>query len=443
MRGADETMIPQKEERMRSRPIRILSAALLATSLAGGHARADDIVFMSTQLRPLEEAQKLRDVILKGFPEKVTFVTEDAAPLTIRMKAEAQAGKRTVSVVGAGHGELQPLAAIDALDAIDDVAAKLADRGIPASLMRLGKLGTEKQLYIPWMQATYIMVANKKALPFLPAGADINALSYDQLAAWAKAIQEKTGQRRLGFPAGPKGLMPRFFEGYLYPAYTGGVVTTFRSPEAETMWAAFKTLWQSVNPNSANYDFMQEPLLGGEVWLAFDHVARLKEALLAKPDDFVTFPAPAGPKGRGYMAVVAGLSIAKGAPNRAGAEALIAYLTKPEVQVTTAAEVGFFPVAKVDLPANLAPGIKLEASAVDKTQNAPDAVVSFLPVGLGDKGGEFNKVYMDSFQRIVLRGEPIRAVLDAEGDALKAIMTATGAPCWTPDPASTGACPVK
>jgi multiple sugar transport system substrate-binding protein len=50
---------------------------------------------------------------------------------------------------------------------------------------------------------------------------------------------------------------------------------------------------------------------------------------------------------------------------------------------------------------------------------------------------------MDSFQRIVLRGEPIRAVLDAEGDALKAIMTATGAPCWTPDPASTGACPVK
>ena len=58
-----------------------------------------------------------------------------------------------------------------------------------------------------------------------------------------------------------------------------------------------KALWQTVNPNSANYDFMQEPLQGGEVWLAFDHVARLKEALLAKPDDFVTFPAPAGPKG--------------------------------------------------------------------------------------------------------------------------------------------------
>ena len=48
--------------------------------------------------------------------------------------------------------------------------------------MTLGKLGTAQQLYIPWMQATYIMAANKKALPYLPAGADINALTYEQLA---------------------------------------------------------------------------------------------------------------------------------------------------------------------------------------------------------------------------------------------------------------------
>jgi hypothetical protein len=60
--------------------------------------------------------------------------------------------------------------------------------------MRLGKFGTAHQLYIPWMQASYIMVANREALSYLPAGADINALSYDQLASWASAIQEKTGR---------------------------------------------------------------------------------------------------------------------------------------------------------------------------------------------------------------------------------------------------------
>ena len=68
-----------------------------------------------------------------------------------------------------------------ALEPIDDVAAKVAGRGIPEGCMELGKLGTGKQIYIPWMQATYVMVANKQALPYPAGGADINALTYDQL----------------------------------------------------------------------------------------------------------------------------------------------------------------------------------------------------------------------------------------------------------------------
>jgi len=100
-------------------------------------------------------------------------------------------------------------------------------------------------------------------------------------------------------------------------------------------------------------------------------------------------------------------------------------------------------VVKAELPPNLEPGIKLEAAAVGRTQNARDALVSFLPVGLGDKGGEFNKVYLDTFQRIVLRGEPIRAVLDSEATTRETILAATGAPCWAPDPAGPGPCPVK
>jgi multiple sugar transport system substrate-binding protein len=61
----------------------------------------------------------------------------------------------------------------------------------------------------------------------------------------------------------------------------------------------------------------------------------------------------------------------------------------------------------------------------------------------GERGGEFNKVYMDTFQRIVLRNEAARAVLDREGENLRAIMNATQAPCWAPDAPSRGACPVN
>lgn len=421
----------------------LASAGAGALLLTASLAAAQDVNFLSTQLRPVEEAQKVRQVLLKGVPGKVSYLVEEPPQFDVRMKAEGKAGKRTISLAGALHGELQPLVSSGDIEPIDDIAAKLADRGIPPGLMELGKLGTGSQVYIPWMQATYIMVARKEALASLPAGADVNALTYDQLEAWGKALTEKTGKRLIGFPAGQKGLMPRFYQGYLYPSFTGGVVTPFRSAEAEAMWGKFKSLWQYVNPNSTSYDFMQEPLMVGEVWVAFDHVARVKDALVQEPDKYVTFPAPAGPKGRGYMPVVAGLAIPKGAPDRAGATAVIEHLTKPEVQVKTAAEVGFFPVVKADLPADLSPGIKLIAEGVAKTQGAKDALPALLPIGLGDKGGEFNKVFSDSFQRIVLRGENPRTVLDAQAVVLKGLMETTKAPCWVPDKASDGACPVN
>lgn len=59
--------------------------------------------------------------------------------------------------------------------------------------MEAAKLGTDKPLCMPWMQATYIMVADKRALPFLPAGADINALTYDQLAQWGRNLARPGG----------------------------------------------------------------------------------------------------------------------------------------------------------------------------------------------------------------------------------------------------------
>ena len=404
---------------------------------------AADTVFLSTQMRPIEEAQKMRDAILKDYQGKVTYVPEQPAQLPIRLQAEQEGGTHTISLIGALHGELEPLVTLHALVPLDQLAASLADRGIPASLMALGKLGTPHQMYIPWMQATYFMVANKKALPYLPKGANLDGLTYTQLAEWAAAIHAKTGQRMLGFPAGPQGLMHRFIEGFLYPSFTGGLVTTFRSPAAEAMWTQFAAMWKDVNPNSTRYGFMQEPLLSGDVWIAFDHVARLLDALRQKPDQFVTFPAPSGPKGRGYMPVLAGLAIAKDAPDPNGATALIKYLTLPATQLGTEKAVGFFPVVKTPPPADLDPGVKLAAAAIAETENAKDAVPALLPVGLGTHGGEFDKVMIDTFQLIVLRHEKPQAALAREAPILQKVLDEAKAPCWAPDPPSTGACQVK
>ncbi len=408
--------------------------------MAASGVRADDLTFLSTQMRPLEEATKARTLILKGAPMPVTYVPEEPPQLPIHLQADEQ-GAHTIGLVGALHGELAPLAAM--LQPIDQESALVSQRGIPDDIAKLARLGTEHLMYVPWMQATYIMAANKKALQYLPKGANLNTLTYAQLGEWAENAEKATGQRVLGFPAGPTGLMARFLEGYLLPSFTGGVVTQYRSEAAVAMWEAYKALWKHVNPNSTNYNFMQEPLLAGDVLIAWDHVARLQNAFRNKPDDFVAFPAPAGPKGRAFMPVLVGVAVPTTAPDKAASLKLIDYLLTPETQIATLRASSFFPVVKVALPDDLDAGLKLEAGAVQQQQSAHDALPTLLPVGLGSHGGEFDKIFVDTFQRVVLRDQVVKQVLDHEAEDMQRVLDAAKAPCWTPDPASQGTCQVK
>ena len=417
--------------------------AILASLSVSVPAAGKDLTFLSTQLRPMEEAQRTRTEILKGSPVPVDFVPEEPPQLVIHVQADMRSGSPSISLIGALHGELAPLVTLDALSPLDGMEDMLKQDGIPAGMVTLAHLGTDHLQYIPWMQATYIMAASKKALQYLPAGAKLDSLTYDQLGQWAANAQKATGQPVLGFPAGPTGLMDRFFEGYLLPSFTGGVVTTFTSPDAEKMWADFKSIWQHVNPNSTNYNFMQEPLLSGDVLIAWDHVARLQDAFRKHPDDFVAFPAPSGPKGLSFMPVLVGLAIPKSAPDAAGAEQVIDYLLKPETQITTLRVSSFYPVVKAPIPGNLDPGLKAEMAAVQAQQNAPDAHPALLPVGLGSHSGEFDRIFTDTYQRIVLRGQDIHKVLQLEGRQMQHVLDEAKAPCWAPDPPSRGTCQVK
>jgi multiple sugar transport system substrate-binding protein len=414
------------------------AGAALATLMAAQAAQAQ-VLFWSNQAAPVEEAQKMRDEVLKNFPGGADFQPQDPGPFNTRIQAEAKAGSGAIGVVGALHGDI----ATYPDDWIDLSDIDLGEVKPSPAFMTLGKLGTGEQKYLPWMQANYVMAANKKALEYLPDGADLNNLTYDQLIAWAKNLADKTGSPKFGFPAGPKGLKHRFFEGFLLPAFTGSEVTRFRSPEAEQAWAKFKELWQYTNPASTNYDFMQEPLLSGDVWVAFDHIARLGDAFNQKPDDFVAFPAPKGPKGLAFMPVLAGLAVPKWAPDPAKSKELVKYMMQPEQQVATLLATTFFPVTDAKLPDELPAAAKALGPAVQAQTSSPDALPALLPVGLGDKGGQFNQVYIDTFERIVLNNEDPRAVLDSEAQVLRQLLVDTTAPCWLPAPDSMGQpCPV-
>jgi multiple sugar transport system substrate-binding protein len=221
------------------------------------------------------------------------------------------------------------------------------------------------------------------------------------------------------------------------------MVTGFNSEEAVEMFQFLLDLWPYVNEQSVTYSFMQEPLLAGEVMIAFDHTARLLDAFNEDPDNFVAFPAPAGPAGRGFMPVIAGLGVPFTADNPDGADATIGYMLSPEVQGQVLAELGFFPVVSGVEVEDLPVGIQIEIDAVTAQANSEDALPALLPVGLGDRGGEINQIYRTAFNRIVLEGEDTATVLAEEAENLQALLDDTGAACWPPDPASEGPCQVE
>jgi multiple sugar transport system substrate-binding protein len=416
----------------------IAAAASGVAMVAMAGAAQADVLFWSTQAKPAQESQAMREQVLAGAGMDVNYQGNDGGPWLTRLQAELQAGSGEIAVLGALHGDF---AAMDPADLVD--LGSLGVSSASDTFNNLAKLGTSSAQYIPWMQASYIMAANKKALEHLPAGADIDALTYDQLIAWAGNVKAATGSAKFGFPAGPKGLKHRFFQGYLYPSYTDGVVRTFASDKAVIAWEKMRELWAVTNPASTNYSFLQEQLLSEEVWIAFDHTSRLANAFNERPDDFVAFPAPAGPEGRGFMPVIAGVAIPRTAPDMDAAKKLVAYMLDPATQVATLRATNFFPVVDVELPADLPPAVQAAGSAVAKMSGSADANPGLLPAGLGAKGGDFNRVFVDSFERIVLGGQDIRTVLNDQKTALQAIMNETGAPCWAPDAPSDGACPVE
>jgi multiple sugar transport system substrate-binding protein len=427
--------------------IAVVVLALVATGTSGAAHKqrkdAGNVVFLSTQLNAITESEAFRNVLLKGFPGNVQKIDVPLGNSTFffdRVKAESSAGKGTISLLGGLHGDFSVIP--DYLSDLTDVAKSLQAAGIPSDMLTLGKMGTNKQLYIPWMQATYIMVANKKALTDLPKGADIKSLTYGQLLQWAKNLQQHYGRPELGFPIGPTGLFARYLEGYLVPAFSGRVNTGFKSKWSVAGWLYFKSLWKYIHPQSLTYNFMQDPLQSGEVMVAWDHVARIGDAFRNHPSDYVAFPAPRGPKGRAYMPVLAGLAIPKTAPNVAGAKQLIKWLDGISVQARTLSTEGFFPVVQQRLSQKLGPGLLKIAGAVKLQQRAKDALPSLLPVGLGSQGGNYNRVFLDTFTRIVVNKEDINTVLNDEGQKLQAVLDAAQAPCWKPDPPSKGTCQV-
>ncbi len=384
------------------------------------------VTFGSTQMTPAAEREfmiRLLSDFSKSSGIAVEFLNFEYADLLSRVEAENRTGRVSLNLVGDLQGGLMTLAAGGLLADLSGV--KLPGRTFLKSFEKYTIYNKEK-VFIHWMQATFVYAINKKAFDYLPKGLTaedvINGTekwTYDALIEWAKNMQARTRMPQLGFPLGPRGLWHRFLHGYIYPSYTGYQARNFDSVGSLLLWGYLKELFNYVHPASTTWDNMDQPLLRGEVLVAWDHTARIKQAIIERPNDFVVAPAPRGPQGRGFIIVLAGLAV----PKKADLEEplkVIDFLTSPRTQLAILENVGFFPVIKEAEGVIPEGALKILANGVLKQADTADALPSLIPA-LGAKGGEFNELYRTAFTRIVFNKEDASKVIKETNTKLRTI----------------------
>src|SRR5262249_10498019 len=104
--------------------------AILAGLSDAEPVAAKELTFLSTQLRPTEEAQRTRTEILKYSPVPVDFIPEEPQQLVIHVQADMKSGSPTIGLIGALHGELAPLVTLGALSPLDEMAETLTQEGV-------------------------------------------------------------------------------------------------------------------------------------------------------------------------------------------------------------------------------------------------------------------------------------------------------------------------
>ncbi|MEM2410216.1 MAG: extracellular solute-binding protein [Thermofilaceae archaeon] len=395
------------------------------------------IIFASTQLAPAAEQAFVRGLLAGLLHEKnitVEFVPLGYADMAAKLEAEVTTGKVTVTVVGGLATEIDFFASKGLLEDLGKFGT-LPDRTFVRTALNVvdemkNRYGVTA--FAPWMTATFLVVVNNRAFEYLPQGltkedvlTGTEKWTWDALVAWARNIYEKTGEKRMGLPAGAGGLLHRLLHGYLYVSYTGYQSRYFDSPEAVELWNMLKELWKYCHPESTTWAAMADPLIRGDVWIAWDHTARVVAALKTMPETFTAVPVPRGLNSRGYIIVLAGLAIPKGAPDQDAGWELIEFLTRPEIQARVAENVGFFPVVEEATPVIVDPGIKVLSAGVSRQLATPDGKAVFIPV-LGGKAGDYVALYREAFERIVLKGEEITGVLAELRPKLDAIFTELG-----------------
>ena len=392
---------------------------------------ATTIVMSSEMFAPPAEQTFFINEILKPFEAEtgitVNFQIVAGQDMFDRVTVQQETAHVTTDVILAFNGRFAWWTDAGYVNALDTSA--LAGRTILSAFDGSAIVGGER-FFVPISADVYLTIANNKALDYMPAGAAMETLTYEEYADWAVAIAAGEGEGKVCITGIPQkmwiyqfgtsalayGLNPAGLDEPAFP--------NINSPAAADAWG----IWAEIGagdgfmPTILSVDNCTDFLMREEAWLSVTHNARVGQVYASNETQFTVGPAPLGSAGIGTIAGAHGLGIVKGSANAEAAALLIEYLTRPEIQVKmNKGTGGFLPVVGEALDyLGTDPQDEIIRKALIVLEGG---IPSYLPVADFADWGAVKKVFDDIFEGMVLGGDGTvdQAMLDEAQARIDAI----------------------
>jgi multiple sugar transport system substrate-binding protein len=377
------------------------------------------LTFTSRIFSPPREQEYFINEIIKPFEEEhgvtINFQILDDNAQFDRATIQNETGHVTTDIIAIHNGNMPDWHDTGYVADLTDVVAGWTDRTFSESFNSDMAWGG-KQYFVPIAADVYLLLANNKALPYLPDGVDLDKITWEQYADWAVAIAEGEGEGKVCITGIPMKSWVYQFGGSAL-SYGAGF-PDINSPEAATAWAIWEKIGKAGGfvPSVLNVENCVDPMMREESWLTVFHNARAGQVFDSNPTQFTLAPAPMGDTGIGSIAGATGFGIMEGAPNYDLALQFLEYLTRPDILVKISKGTGGF------IPPVTEARDFLGEEALDEVINKAvlvleQGVVSGVPGSLYQDWGKVKECYDDIFANVILTGGDVTEDVMNDGQA--------------------------
>jgi multiple sugar transport system substrate-binding protein len=392
---------------MKTKFFLIVFASILLVMVFSTFALAglQTLVFSSRLFSVPAEQEFILENVIKPFEREnhciVSLQIMDDVTLLDRAELQQETGNITTDIVCAHVGRMPEWIDKGYIEDLTSDVKSWDDRNFSPTF-EYGTNFEGKQYFVPVGADTYLTIANKKALDYLPSGADLDKLTWEDFAKWSNAIAKGEGEGKTvvtGIPM--KSFIYQF--GAISLSY-GATFPDINTPEAIKAWEILVSMKDDFIPAVLTIDNCIDPMKREESWLSWMHCARAGSVYLSNETLYSLAPTPEGPAGIGSIAGVSGYGIMKGAPNKELAIKFLEYITRPDMQVKIAKGTGGF-IPPVEEALNYLgddPEDEIIAKAVMVLSKGR---VSGVPSGEYTDWSAVKKVFDDVFVAMVLDGD--------------------------------------